>query len=169
MAIRKNDIVTNKYTLTVGVYDTTVIPVGTELRVWKTTRAGTIYCTTVDRNIYHSNIVTTANLLTKVEKPLPTINVGDIFVCSWGYDQTNIDYYKVIAVKNKTVSIVAIGQSRTYTGHMQGECNPIPDVVTSKPITKRINRCSDGVNLKMTSYSWAYPWNGETNHFTEWA
>jgi hypothetical protein len=25
------------------------------------------------------------------------------------------------------------------------------------------------VSLKMTSYSWAYPWSGKTNHFTEWA
>ena len=61
-----------------------------------------------------------------MEQPKPVVNVGDIFVCSWGYDQTNIDYYKVLEVKNKSVVISAIGQDRNYTGHMQGECNPLP-------------------------------------------
>ena len=25
-----------------------------------------------------------------------TLEVGDILVSSWGYDQTNIDYYKIV-------------------------------------------------------------------------
>lgn len=31
------------------------------------------------------------------------INIGDIFVCSWGYDQTNYDYICVVEKKAKTV------------------------------------------------------------------
>lgn len=169
MAIRKNDIVITKSNITTGITDTTVLPPGTELRVWKAARNGTLYCTTVDRKLSYATIIAQANNVTKVEKPLPTVNIGDIFVCSWGYDQTNIDYYKVLAVKNKTVTIAAVAQNRTYTGHMQGECVPVPDVVTGKPINKRINPCDDSVSIKMTSFSWAYPWSGKTNHFTEWA
>lgn len=33
--------------------------------------------------------------------------VGDFFVCSWGYDQTNIDFYKVIGVTPKGVKVQA--------------------------------------------------------------
>lgn len=169
MAIRKNDIVKNNIQITVGYLNRSVIPAGTQLRVWKATRTGILHCTTVDRTISCANINIRTTDVTKVEQPKPKVNVGDIFVCSWGYDQTNIDYYKVLEVKNKSVVIVSIGQTRTYTGHMQGECTPVPNVVIGEPKTKRVNACGDSVSLKMTSFSWAYPWDGEVDHFTEWA
>lgn len=30
--------------------------------------------------------------------PAPVVAVGDIFVASWGYDQTNLDWYEIVAV-----------------------------------------------------------------------
>lgn len=33
------------------------------------------------------------------------VKVGDFFVSSWGYDQTNIDFYKVVAVTPKGVKV----------------------------------------------------------------
>ena len=170
MAIKKNDIVTNNKETRVGSpHNPLTIPAGTQLRVWKATRRGILYCTAVDRSLSYYTINIHRGDVTKVEQPKPVVNVGDIFVCSWGYDQTNIDYYKVLEVKNKSVVISAIGQDRTYTGPMQGECTPCPNVVVGEPITKRIISCGDNVSLKMTSYSWAYPWSGKNNHFTEWA
>lgn len=35
--------------------------------------------------------------------------VGDLLYTSWGYDQTNIDFYKIVRVLDKSVEIVAIG------------------------------------------------------------
>ena len=175
--IKKNDTVTNNIQLVMGrnIYSSDpnslqVVPANTELKVWKVKRDGTLYCSTVDRNIYYGTITIKANDVTKVEKPLPTVNVGDIYVCSWGYDQTNIDYYKVVNVKNKTVNLVSIGQNRNYTGTMQGECVPDPSVTGNKIYTKRmIDNGNGSVSFKMTSYSWAYKWSGKSNHFTEWA
>lgn len=168
--IKKNDTVTNNIQLAYGNYNNlTVVPANTELKVWKVKRDGTLYCSTTDRNIYYGTIIIKATDVTKVEKPLPTVNIGDIYVTSWGYDQTNIDYYKVTNVKNKTVNLVSIGQKRNYTGPMQGECVPDPSVVGNKIYTKRMIPNGDSVSFKMTSYSWAYKWNGKTNCFTEWA
>lgn len=168
--IKKNDIVTNNTQLAYGNYNNlTVVPANTELKVWKVKRDGTLYCSTTDRNIYYGTIIIKATDVTLVNKPLPTVNIGDIYVTSWGYDQTNIDYYKVTNVKNKTVNLVSIGQKRNYTGPMQGECVPDPSVVGNKIYTKRMIPNGDSVSFKMTSYSWAYKWNGKTNHFTEWA
>ena len=167
--IKKNDTVTNNIQLVYGIDKLTVVPANTELKVWKVKRDGTLYCSTTDRNIYYGTIIIKTNDVTKIEKPLPTVNVGDIYVCSWGYDQTNIDYYKVTNVKNKTVNLVSIGQNRNYTGPMQGECVPDPSVVGNKIYTKRMIDNGDSVSFKMTSYSWAYKWSGKTNHFTEWA
>jgi len=168
--IKKNDTVTNNTQLAYGNYNNlTVVPANTELKVWKVKRDGTLYCSTTDRNIYYGTIIIKATDVTLVNKPLPTVNIGDIYVTSWGYDQTNIDYYKVTNVKNKTVNLVSIGQKRNYTGPMQGECVPDPSVVGNKIYTKRMIPNGDSVSFKMTSYSWAYKWNGKTNHFTEWA
>jgi hypothetical protein len=174
MAIKKNDTVTNNIQITLGNYNRlTVIPVGTELKVWKTTRTGILYCTPVDRNIHISgNIAIQSTDVTLVNKPMPSVDVGQIFVCSWGYGQTNVDYYKVIEVLNKSVVIAPIGQTRNYTGSMQGECVPEPTKVGTKRITKRINsyntKDGDNVFLKINSFSTAFKWNGKTNIFTEW-
>lgn len=37
------------------------------------------------------------------------IQVGDCFSCSWGYDQTNAEYFRVDRVTAKSVELVAIG------------------------------------------------------------
>lgn len=37
--------------------------------------------------------------------------VGDIYEASWGYDQTNIDYYEVVEVKDKMFVVRHIGQT----------------------------------------------------------
>lgn len=167
-SIKKNDAVTlnQPYTTTNG----TVIPAGTELKVWKAQRNGMLNCTIADRShpCYYYSLHLHSPTVTKVNKPLPTVNIGDIYVCSWGYEQTNIDYYKITAVKNKTVELVGIGQNRNYTGPMQGECVPDPNVTGTKTYTKRMLVNGDSVSFKMTSYSWAYKWSGKTNHFTEW-
>jgi len=43
--------------------------------------------------------------------------IGDIFYASWGYDQTNIDYYKVKKIIGKSSAIVVpIGQ---LIGHIK--------------------------------------------------
>jgi len=176
--IRKNDIVATNKDIRVGSSSNpVVVPAGTQLRVWKATRRGILFCNAVDRGLPHIQnplysyytVNAYATDVTKVNQPMPKVNVGDIFVCSWGYDQTNIDYYVVRKVKNASVTISPLGQNRTYTGHMQGECTPDITKIGDKLITKRIISCGDNVSLKMTSYSWAYPWSGKTNHFTEWA
>jgi len=169
--IKKNDIVTNNIQLVYGTTKPllTVVPVGTELKVWKTKRDGTLYCSVVDPNIYYGTIIIKDTDVTLVNKPLPTVNIGDIYVTSWGYDQTNIDYYKIVSVKNKTAKLVSIGQTCNYTGSMQGECMPDPNVVGNNILTKRMINNGDSVSFKITSFSWAYKWNGKANHFTEWA
>lgn len=39
------------------------------------------------------------------EMVAPEVKAGDIFVCSWGYDQTNVDFYKVISRTAKSVRV----------------------------------------------------------------
>ena len=57
------------------------------------------------------------------KEPMHNIKAGDIFYNSWGYDQTNIDFYQVVAATAKTITIQKIkGHSEDYdqqfmTGH----------------------------------------------------
>ena len=155
MKIRKNDIVKINKNLTVGVYNVKTLPAGTLLQVWKATKKGELYCTTVDRKVYSNTVITNESSVTKTEQTVPTVNVGDIFVSSWGYDQTNVDFYTVLTVN--------------YTGHMQGICIPNPKEVGNKPLTKRILSMNGSPYFKMASYASASPWNGREQHFTEWA
>lgn len=41
------------------------------------------------------------------------LEVGDHLICSWGYDQTNVNFYKVVALKGqKSVLILPVGSKR---------------------------------------------------------
>lgn len=48
-----------------------------------------------------------------VEAPASGVKVGDFFVCSWGYDQTNVDFYKVVGMtpSGKSVKVQKWTQS----------------------------------------------------------
>jgi hypothetical protein len=52
------------------------------------------------------------------------VKVGDIFVNSWGYDQTNIDYYQVIDKTKKGIKIRPISSEVKEDGFMQGKSTP---------------------------------------------
>ena len=43
--------------------------------------------------------------MTMTETEAPTVKVGDFFVCSWGYDQTNVDFYKVVGMTKSGKSV----------------------------------------------------------------
>ena len=38
------------------------------------------------------------------------MTIGDIYYTSWGYDQTNVEYFKVIRETDKSVELMAIGE-----------------------------------------------------------
>lgn len=84
--------------------------------------------------------------------------VGDVFRCSWGYDQTNIDYYEVIAVSGKTATVCAIGRLSESDGYLQGNCVPAPGKFIGKPFKKLIQKYSEtsDAHFKVNSFSHAY-------------
>jgi hypothetical protein len=52
------------------------------------------------------------------------VKLGDVFRCSWGYDQTNIDYYQVVSVSGQMAVVRAIGAMSETTAWEQGESVP---------------------------------------------
>ena len=86
------------------------------------------------------------------------VAVGDVFRCSWGYDQTNIDYYEVIAITGKTATICRIGCLSENTGFLQGDSVPQLGAFIGKPKKKLIQKRSidSEAYLTMNSYSTAF-------------
>ena len=66
------------------------------------------------------------------QQPTPNadgVHVGDIYYSSWGYDQTNVDFYQVVALKGKHTAVIR-QIANDYLGgcDMQGMVRPRRDV-----------------------------------------
>lgn len=69
-----------------------------------------------------------------------TLKVGDILRATWGWEQTNIDYYEVTRVVGKqTVEVRAIGAQSEATESMQGVCVPVPGSFTGEAMRRRVS------------------------------
>lgn len=101
------------------------------------------------------------------------LKVGDILYSSWGYDQTNIDFYKVIEItkSGKSAKIQSIGQKVTRNaGFMCEYVIANPAVVSSgKILTKRIKEYNGKPYLNLTSYSGAFLWDGQEKYQSHYA
>lgn len=105
-----------------------------------------------------------------MNKSINDINIGDIFVSSWGYDQTNIDFYQVIARTKKMVTVRMIRSERVGTPHSMGayvmprrDCfldsdHPY-DEYLGKPLTRKL-LYYDKPFFKADSCRYAYLWDG---------
>jgi len=93
-----------------------------------------------------------------------TLKVGDILHTSWGYDQTNVEFFRVAAVRGKVVDLEAIDQETTETGFMCGETKPVEPVVVVKDWDPRVRltskRVGPGNTVRICDTRTAYPGGG---------
>jgi len=78
-------------------------------------------------SLYESNIKPRAERKELQNSMIDKLSIGDIFVNSWGYDQTNIDAYQIIDKKNAKITIKEIKVGRDYSSDMAGQCTPHKD------------------------------------------
>ncbi len=94
-----------------------------------------------------------------------TLKIGDILYSSWGYDQTNIDYYQVTKIVGaNSVQIRPIASK--ITGHSSDHTDyvvPVKDQFTGEAETKRVS--ADNY-IRIASYATASLWNGKPNYQT---
>lgn len=85
--------------------------------------------------------------------------VGEILTCSWGYDQTNVDFYQVTAVPSKkSIKMRKIGAMVVDETNldMQDYLYPVRDQFKGEEMLKRV---SEGGYVKIASYAWASKWD----------
>jgi len=163
--IKRNDFVTLNVDVP-SAYGNNVTKAGTKCRVWKAKRDGTVCMSSEDG---YRLLTVNVNCVTRIDGPKADAKVGDIYVCSWGYEQTNIDYYQVVRVLPKSVVVQAIDSTRSYDGPMHGQSFPIANRFCGEERTVRLRvDGTGGTSFRVNSFSWAYPWNGKPSFFSEW-
>ena len=164
-SIKRNDFVT----LNVGTksrYGTVFYPIGTQCRVWKAQRNGLLSVSPEGQ--YGGTMHLSKEDVTKIEAPKANVKVGDVFVSSGGYEQTNVTFYRIVTVKNVSVEIVELGENRKYTGHMCGETVPVLSDVTTECKTVRIRVDGNGKVSFKGIWGYTFPWDGKPCFFSEW-
>lgn len=119
--------------------------------------------------------------MTTSERYSDGADVGDILVSVWGYDQTNVDYYRVERRTKASVWIVRIGQRLVEgsEGFMSERVMPDPtnvlpwDYDADYRPRMHLVKCpawNDGrAVLHLTSYSSAHAWEGRPSYQSHYA
>lgn len=93
--------------------------------------------------------------------------VGDILYSSWGYDQTNIDFYKVVDVKGKQVVVKALCSKQTEqnTGNsMAAYVTPVLDSERGEALTRFAKKDGDSYQIKINDCATAWMWDGRPKY-----
>lgn len=99
------------------------------------------------------------------------VKVGDIFTSTWGYEQTNRNFYQVVALNGKTmVTLREIGAEfvRSDTA-MSGYLKPKKDVFVGDEVRRKAHVDGGDVWVKLNTVEWLRPCseNGEY-FFSSW-
>jgi hypothetical protein len=124
------------------------------------------------------------NIATVVKVEITQPKVGDILYSSWGYDQTNIEFFKVVKVSEFSVWIQEIGkkvvevtgwahqnvvpvdsaeyQVRNWDNEKDDWDNVNTFITKTHPIQrKKIQDYGDGYGVSLNSFSSAWIWDGK--------
>lgn len=99
------------------------------------------------------------------------LEVGHIFVASWGYEQTNIDFYQVTAVVGRCmVEVRKIAQADASTGRepwATGKALPALDAFTGPVVRRRVNGASR--SIRIDDVRTGFVWDGRPKNWTAYA
>lgn len=102
-----------------------------------------------------------------------TYSVGAIVSDNWGSEQTNVDFYAVIARKGAFVTIQKLKSDRVNTPGMSSKNTPGGFDLTETPIRKKV-KTRDGkeIGFSLRDYAgggWVSLWNGKALTATHYA
>jgi hypothetical protein len=97
--------------------------------------------------------------------------VGDIVTFMWGYEQTNIDFFKIIKRLNDFVTLQPLKPTWNYDDKsMTGTTMPTDEPDLSEKVIRRKVRVSNGkeIGIAIKSYGWAQHWDGQPQHYSSY-
>jgi hypothetical protein len=91
--------------------------------------------------------------------------IGDVLVSTWGYEQTNSNYYKVTGVKGTFVTLIELDEVETAKPNCYGMFGTTMPVLNSTKGTSFRKKFKDGYNggyyVTISNYASAHLWNGK--------
>ncbi len=97
------------------------------------------------------------------------LKVGDILHSSWGYDQTNVEFYAVTKVSGRRVWIREIAQDFEATGFMSGKCWPAMPIRFCGEETMHVAQPSGTSASVKIDHHYAWPENGREHYTSSYA
>lgn len=101
------------------------------------------------------------------------LKVGDIYYSSWGYEQTNIDFYQIIEVKGQYATFVEINSAvveNSYYSHGMA-CNVVPvvDSFNGEVIKKKMRFANGGASCNISTCQYLSLYTaGEKGLYKSW-
>ena len=96
----------------------------------------------------------------------PEFEVGDIFYTSWGYEQTNVEFYQVIEKPSAHYAIIQEIAQENVPNSMESHgmsCSVMP--IKDKFISEKIERRKVGRHgISFSSYRSAFKWDGQPKY-----
>jgi hypothetical protein len=149
-----------------STYGAKAIPAGTPGRVWKVKRDGTIYVSFKERCETWTVKSEQVKMIAGVKNE---VKIGDLFLSSWGYEQTNLSFFQVTGVTTNSVKVRGIDHDEVTTGMMCGEGTPVKDSFRGDEKIHRLSYDADGKpSFRVNSYSYAYPAQWGEKHYCSW-
>lgn len=106
----------------------------------------------------------------KVAMPNPVdlgVKVGDFFYTSWGYDQTNVEFFEVVGLTGASVRLREVAQNVEDRGSGSESVTPRPGAYIGEVMTKRIKDGGyDKPAVKIDYVRTGWLWDGTPKHQT---
>lgn len=94
------------------------------------------------------------------------IEIGAILVSSWGYDQTNVDFYAVVSMTPKMCKLLPVKGAYNENGFMSGKTVATKEIdYSSEVLTKKIG--DRGISI--SSFQYAGLWDGREMYESHYA
>jgi hypothetical protein len=108
-------------------------------------------------------------------QPSQALVVGAILASSWGYEQTNVDFYRAEKIKNGWVTLQKIDAVETSDDRedyisMTGRVVPVePHKPIGDPFRRKLGECCGQISIKICSYEYASLWDGHPKAVSHYA
>ena len=103
------------------------------------------------------------------KEKMKSVEIGQIYYTSWGYEQTNVDFYQVTSVKNAMVGLRPISSKMIkQDSWASGKVVAIKDDFKGEEFFKRANFELGKGSFTITSFSSAWLWEGNPKECSWW-
>lgn len=93
------------------------------------------------------------------------IQKDSILYSSWGYEQTNINFYKVLERSGSKVILQELAPNKEFSCYDSGKCTP-SEILIGEPFEKRLTKFA---SVNINSFESASLYNGDKLYFSTYA